>query len=76
MIVLFTAARLTFAIWQTWISWLHVALGAGLVLSALWLAESATARGNEAIVGAIVVVLALLSGGAGDQARRRVRLRD
>jgi hypothetical protein len=76
MIVLFTSTRLTFAIWQSWISWLNVALGAGLVLSALWLAESATARGNEAVAGAIVVVLSLLSGGASDQARRRARLRE
>ena len=76
MIVLFTSARVTFAIWQSWFSWLNAALGAGLVLSALWLAESATARGNEAVGGAIVVVLALLSGGASDQARRRLRSRE
>jgi hypothetical protein len=73
MSVLFTSTRLTFAIWQSWISWLNVALGSGLVLSALWLAQSETARGNEAVAGAIVVVLALLRGGASDQARRRAR---
>lgn len=75
LIVLFTSTRLAFAIWRSWISWLNVALGSGLVLSALWLAESATARGNEAIAGATVVVLALLSGGASDQALRRARSR-
>ena len=72
MIVLFTSIRV-FAIGQSWIGWLNAAIGAGLVLSALWLAESATARGNEAVAGAIVVVLALLSGGASEQARRRVQ---
>ena len=73
MIVLVTSTRVTRAIGRSWISWLNTALGAGLVLSALWLAESAVARGNEAVAGAIVVVLALLSGGASDQARRRVQ---
>ena len=72
IILLLALARVTFAIWLSWISWLNVALGSWLVISALWLAESATARWNEAIAGTAVVMLAGLSGGATDAARRRV----
>lgn len=71
LILLLALARVTFAAWVSWISWINVALGAWLLGTSAWLAESSAARWNEAVVGALVIVLALLGGGATDAARRR-----
>lgn len=75
IVLLLALARLTVAIWLSWLSWLHVALGAWLASSALWLEKSATAGWNEALAGTVLVVLGVLGGGATDAARRRTAAR-
>ncbi|HEV2059886.1 MAG TPA: SPW repeat protein [Solirubrobacteraceae bacterium] len=75
LILLLALARLTFAVWVSWISWINVALGTWLLGTSAWLAESSAARWNEAVVGGLVIVLALLAGGATPVARRRAAAR-
>lgn len=62
---------------ESWLSWLNVAFGAWIFISAFWLDDSSTAAWNDIILGAIVVVLGMLSAGAsesvnavGDRMRR------
>ena len=55
---------------KSWLSWANAALGAWLLVSASWFAESSTAALNEGVTGGFVLVLAVLSGSATDSARR------
>ncbi len=72
-IMLLALVRVTVGIWHSWISWLNAILGAWIIASAFWLADSPAASWNQAAVGGAIIVLALLSGGATDAARRQSR---
>ena len=52
------------------LAWVNVVIGAWVFAAAFWLAESAIASWNEAIVGALVAVLAAVAGSATESARR------
>ena len=67
------ATRLSTQPWVAGLGWLNAALGMWLVAAAFWLAESTVASWNEAIVGALVAILAALAGSATDRARRAAR---
>lgn len=64
---------MTIGIRQSWISWLNLIVGAWLVTTALWLADSAAASWNGAAVGGAIILLELLGGGATAAARRASR---
>jgi SPW repeat len=55
----------------SWLSWLNVAAGAWLFASGFWLAESSAASWNAWIFGLAVIVLALVSIDASEEARMR-----
>ena len=50
---------------STWPSWVNAAVGLWLFASAFWLADSNQASWNNALSGAAVFVLALVSASAG-----------
>jgi hypothetical protein len=56
---------------ESWLSWLNALIGAWIFVSAFWLDRSARASWNDVILGVIVVVLALLSATASEDAAAR-----
>ena len=72
-IAVIAATRLSTLPWVAALGWLNAALGMWLVAAALWLAESTVASWNEAIVGALVAIVAALAGSATESARRPAR---
>ena len=59
-------ARLSGLYRASWLSWINAAFGAWIFASAFWLNNSATAGWNDVILGAIVILLAVLSAGASE----------
>jgi len=53
--------RLTAARGTEWLSWLNMAIGVWLFISAFWLAHSSQASWNVGVLGVVVFVLAVLS---------------
>jgi hypothetical protein len=45
--------RITTLLWESWMSWINVALGAFLIISTFWLAESDAATWNGALAGGL-----------------------
>lgn len=72
-IAVIAATRLSTRPWVAALGWLNAALGIWLVAAASWLAESTVASWNEAIVGALVAIVAALAGSATEGARRASR---
>lgn len=71
LVALIATVRLAVAEWQSWLSWVNAAIGAWLLASAFWLADSTEASWNVGIVGAIVFVAAVVSATASDDGKRR-----
>ncbi len=63
--------RVTSGAWKSWMSWANASLGAGVVVVAVWLADSSAARWNGIVSGALVLVLAALSASATESAKGR-----
>lgn len=70
-IVALALLRVTSGAWKSWMSWANASFGAGVVVVAVWLADSMAARWNGILTGALVLVLAVLSASATDAARGR-----
>jgi len=54
-------ARLTGAYEAAWLSWLNMAIGVWLFISAFWLASSSQASWNVGVMGVVVFVLAAVA---------------
>jgi hypothetical protein len=73
LVVTLSLVRVTAGHWQSWLSWTNMLLGIWVFASVFWLADSAAASWNEAVVGAAITVLSVLSASATGAARRATR---
>lgn len=68
VILVLGVVRATGAYRESWLSWLNALAGAWIFVSAFWLDNSSQAIWNDLIAGAVVVILALLSATASEDA--------
>jgi hypothetical protein len=73
IVAVFAAARAAGAYRAAWLSWLNMAIGVWLFISAFWLAQTARASWNVGIMGIVVFILGALSAGATPYAAARTR---
>jgi SPW repeat len=67
IVVVAALARIAAGAEGAWLSWLNMAIGVWLFISAFWLAESAQASWNVGILGVVVFVLGAWSAATTDR---------
>lgn len=70
LVTTFALLRVTGGVRGAWLSWLNLALGLWVFLTGVAFASSTVASLNEMVMGVLVALLAILSIGATDSARR------
>jgi hypothetical protein len=66
VIVVLALIRVSGAYGASWLSYLNALAGMWVFAAALWLDDSAVARWNDLVAGAVVMALALVSGATSD----------